>query len=248
MSKNILFGIILLCSFFNAFAQVGIGTTSPAPGSILDINSSNSGVLIPRVELIETTNQLPITAPTPETGLLVFNTATINDVAPGFYYWTGTQWSPLSSGVVSEAPIDSVSLINDIIVNSNTYSDIDGMTLTFTARKSSVLINLTGSGLGYTSSISVAYLRVRNVTDNNIVGGTMEKIQNMTSIQGGGGGTYTTTTWSASFSKLMTGLTIGNSYTLTVQGMATSILGTNGAAIQPNTNPDSSHLTLSVIQ
>lgn len=99
MSKCTLFGIILFCTFFNAYTQVGIGTTNPAPGSILDINSSNSGVLIPRVELVETTNQLPITAPTPETGLLVFNTATVNDVAPGFYYWNGTQWVELSGAV-----------------------------------------------------------------------------------------------------------------------------------------------------
>ncbi len=78
------------------YSQVGIGTTNPAPGAILDIDSENSGVLIPRVELVETNNQAPIIAPTPEIGLLVFNTATVNDVTPGFYYWNGTQWVELS--------------------------------------------------------------------------------------------------------------------------------------------------------
>lgn len=82
------------------FSQVGIGTTNPAPGAILDIDSNNSGVLIPRVELIATNNQAPITAPTPEIGLLVFNTATSgiapNNVTPGFYYWNGSQWVELS--------------------------------------------------------------------------------------------------------------------------------------------------------
>lgn len=257
ISKGSLFLIVFLFISSTIFSQVGIGTTNPAPGAILDINSDNSGVLIPRVELVATNNQAPIIAPTPETGLLVFNTATVNDVSPGFYFWTGSQWSTLGSETLGEPPIDSVSLTSDIIINSTNYTDISEMTLTFTARKTSVLINLTASGLGYTGSISIIYLRVRNITDDTIVGGTMEKIQNYTSIAVFGNGnansnnsnsTYVTTTWSTSFSKLMTGLEIGNTYTLTIQGRASSVLGTNGAAIQPISNPDSSHLTLSVIQ
>lgn len=249
ISKGTRFLIVFLFISSTIFSQVGIGTTNPAPGAILDINSDNSGVLIPRVELVATNNQAPIIAPTPETGLLVFNTATVNDVSPGFYFWTGSQWSTLGSETLGEPPIDSVSLTSDIIINSTVYTDISEMTLTFTARKTSVLINLTASGLGYPNSIGIVYLRLRNVTDNVIIGGTMEKIQNLTSISGGpNSGTFTTTTWSASYSKLMTGLIIGNSYTLTIQGMTSSIYGTNGAGIQPVTNPDSSHLTLSVIQ
>lgn len=84
------------------YSQVGIGTTNPAPGSILDIDSDNSGVLIPRVALVATNNQAPIIAPTPETGLLVFNTATVNDVTPGFYYWNGSQWVELSGASPSD--------------------------------------------------------------------------------------------------------------------------------------------------
>lgn len=35
----------------NMFGQVGIGTTQPNPSAVLDIQSTNKGVLIPRVEL-----------------------------------------------------------------------------------------------------------------------------------------------------------------------------------------------------
>ncbi len=42
---------------------------------------------------------------TPAVGLLVFNLATVNDVVPGFYFWTGTAWQPL---VASTYPAGSV--------------------------------------------------------------------------------------------------------------------------------------------
>ncbi len=75
--------------------QVGINTTSPASGALLDITSSNKGFLIPRVELTGTDDNTTIT-PDVTTGLLVYNTVTAGvlplQVTPGFYYWSGAQW------------------------------------------------------------------------------------------------------------------------------------------------------------
>ncbi|MCC4213286.1 hypothetical protein [Leeuwenhoekiella parthenopeia] len=73
-----------------AFSQVGIGTTSPDNSSILDLSSSNRGLLIPRLNLVATTNTAPVTSPAQ--GLLVYNLATVNDVSPGLYYWNGSLW------------------------------------------------------------------------------------------------------------------------------------------------------------
>jgi hypothetical protein len=90
---------LLLCLPFASFSQVGIGTTSPDPSAILDIASTNSGLLIPRVGLLGPLDV--ITIPSPATGLLVFN---VNEaVLPkGFYYWDGS-WARVgiatSSGV-----------------------------------------------------------------------------------------------------------------------------------------------------
>ena len=86
----------LFFSFFIAsmYSQVGIGTTNPDPSSILDINSPDKGLLIPRVNLSKTSLKSPINNPTQS--LLVYNKATSNDVTPGFYYWDGSAWKPLT--------------------------------------------------------------------------------------------------------------------------------------------------------
>lgn len=81
--------------------NVGINTTgaAPAASAMLDIVSTNSGLLIPRVALTATNAAGPVTAPA--TALLVYNTATAgtspNNVVPGFYYWTGTAWTRMFS-------------------------------------------------------------------------------------------------------------------------------------------------------
>jgi hypothetical protein len=67
---------------------------------MLDVNSNNKGILLPRVALSAINNSSPIT-PAPTTSLLVYNTATagsgINAVTPGFYYWSGSAWIPILS-------------------------------------------------------------------------------------------------------------------------------------------------------
>ena len=90
------YSILIIISYsISSFAQVGIGTIDPAASSILDINSTNKGLLIPRVLLTNTTTAAPVSSPA--VSLLVYNLATTGDVAPGFYYWTGSVWKPLVS-------------------------------------------------------------------------------------------------------------------------------------------------------
>jgi hypothetical protein len=86
--KNILIYMILLPIF--SFAQVGIGTSSPAASAQLEVNSTNKGFLLPRISLTGTSSADPVISPV--TGLLIYNTATISDVNPGFYYWSGSAW------------------------------------------------------------------------------------------------------------------------------------------------------------
>lgn len=83
--------LLLLLGTQTVQAQQGFGTDKPNKSAAVDIQSSKRGLLIPRVELVETTNQAPIT--TPETSLMVYNQATANDVTPGYYYWDGTKWA-----------------------------------------------------------------------------------------------------------------------------------------------------------
>ncbi|WP_298136879.1 hypothetical protein [Flavobacterium sp.] len=80
----------------NIFSQIGIGTTSPDLSSSLDISSSSSGLLIPRVNLIDVSNgTTPVTSPA--NSLLVYNTnsSVIGGNGSGYYYWNGTIWTKL---------------------------------------------------------------------------------------------------------------------------------------------------------
>lgn len=90
---------------FNLFAQVGIGTTTPDASAKLDITSTTSGILIPRMPQVQRDN---ITLPA--TGLLIYQT----DNTPGFYYYDGTIWITFSG-----ADNDWTVVGNDIY-NANT--------------------------------------------------------------------------------------------------------------------------------
>lgn len=95
--KNLTFLLLALVSAV-VTSQVGINTTSPA--GMLDISSTDEGILIPRVALVQTTQELPVTNPKGggiENSTMVYNTATVNDVFPGYYYWQNGRWIRLAN-------------------------------------------------------------------------------------------------------------------------------------------------------
>lgn len=87
MIKNILFGIIFF-GVNSIYAQVGIGTTTPNLSSSLDITSTTSGLLIPRM-----TEAQRLAIVTPANGLLVYQT----NLSSGFWYYNGSAWTSLSA-------------------------------------------------------------------------------------------------------------------------------------------------------
>lgn len=90
---------ILWIVTLNSFAQnVGISDAAITPdaSSMLEIRSTNKGLLIPRLALTATTSASPVTSPV--ASLMVYNTATVSDVTPGYYYWDGSKWVRLYSG------------------------------------------------------------------------------------------------------------------------------------------------------
>lgn len=92
--------VLLLPCIAYAQQNVGIGTTTPNSSAVLDISSTNKGVLIPRVALTSTTAASPLAALVD--GMMVYNTATAgtfpNNVVPGFYFCSGGKWQKVDSG------------------------------------------------------------------------------------------------------------------------------------------------------
>jgi len=83
--------ILLLMLFFTsvAYAQIGILTDTPHASSALEIESTNKGLLIPRITLSTNINS-PDPVSGPAVGLLIFNSGANQPV--GFYYWSGSKW------------------------------------------------------------------------------------------------------------------------------------------------------------
>ena len=89
-NSNYLLYIIISISFIVKInAQVGIGNVKPSSGTILDVTSSDKGVILPRIALIDQYSKLPLTENlTP--GTMVYNTSTVGSypttLFPGYCF------------------------------------------------------------------------------------------------------------------------------------------------------------------
>lgn len=86
---------ILVCYGFSVYSQtgsVGINTANPDPSAVLELNSANKGLLIPRVSLQSLTDGTTVSSPAK--GLFVYNTNTGLSNGEGFYVNYGTSASP----------------------------------------------------------------------------------------------------------------------------------------------------------
>lgn len=121
--------------------NIGINSTgaAPAASAMLDISSTDKGLLIPRVALTATNAAGPISAPA--TSLLVYNTATAgvspNNVIPGYYYWSGTAWIAFTNSAASSTAWTLGG--NTGITTSNFLGTGDDMPLIFKSNNLSYL-------------------------------------------------------------------------------------------------------------
>lgn len=126
------FIILLLVAFYQAGAQVGIGTENPNPRSVLDLRSpgNNQGFLVPRFTTAQrTAATFTSTLGTTEKGLLVFDTDTNK-----FYYWGGASWTVIEDSTGTDSQTLS-------------YNPATGL-LTITGGNN---VNLTGTAPGGTA-------------------------------------------------------------------------------------------------
>ncbi len=85
MKNLFLAPLMFIC--FTVSAQVGIGTNTPDNSAMLEVNSTNRGLLTPRMTQAQRNG---ITAP--QTGLLIYQT----DGLSGFYLYGGSSWNRLA--------------------------------------------------------------------------------------------------------------------------------------------------------
>ena len=74
-------------NIFPSSGSAGIGTTAPHASSILEMKSTTKGLLIPRM-----TKAQRDAIVSPASGLMIYQT----NSAPGFYYYDGSGWQPVS--------------------------------------------------------------------------------------------------------------------------------------------------------
>ncbi len=136
---------LFLLLFFSLpiFSQVGINTTSPHSSAILDITSSNKGVLFPRVSLQGSYDTSTVSSPA--IGLLVYNTSSSGGLTTGYYYWNGI-WTPLSGG---SAGSDNWSLNGNSTSASNFIGTTNYQSLYFRVNNTAVGRIHPGGGIGF---------------------------------------------------------------------------------------------------
>lgn len=136
------------------------------------------------------------------------------------------------------ANVSSISMAVDNTMTATTYTNMPGMSITFTPTTTSTLAIFTAAGIGYTGSNSLVEFRI--LVNGVAVGGTTEKVGVYHDWDG-----ISTTTWSVGYSKKVT-VNANVANTITVQYKCSAISGTAGIAVFPATQP-SNHATLSAL-
>ncbi|WP_395627109.1 tail fiber domain-containing protein [Daejeonella sp.] len=137
----LLFTVISLLSLSSTFAQVGIGTNSPAASAALEVtsNTNNKGILIPRITAAQKD-----AISNPAEGLMIYQTS-----APaGFYYYTGIAWKL----IMTQTDLDTKLSTVDAALSLNTKVDkVTGKDLSsndYTTAEKTKLAAIIGSNTG----------------------------------------------------------------------------------------------------
>lgn len=178
-NKLLMAGLLLSSAFF--YAQVGINTSNPNPSAILDISSTNKGILGPRISLTSATMQL--SGNPNATGLLVYNTGPV--LNPGYYFWNGTEWRVFNTssgsgggGNTNLAHVESIAVMGPLVATTDNGRAGYALQITTPDGKFSVRTFIPES-----SAFSQVNLQIRNNSTGNV-----EIISNGHYLWGGAGG------------------------------------------------------------
>ncbi|MCF8462203.1 MAG: hypothetical protein K9G46_15885 [Flavobacteriales bacterium] len=129
MKKAILLFFLCLPSI-QLLAQNGVminyGLGGKDDSAILELKSADQGFLAPKIALTSTTATAPIYNNAPAVGLIVYNTATVSDVIPGYYYWDDAKWTRLLNGASGSSFIENLTVGNVFGTGQAASYDITG--------------------------------------------------------------------------------------------------------------------------
>ncbi|MCC6721797.1 MAG: hypothetical protein IT243_06300 [Bacteroidia bacterium] len=103
MTKKIFYSMCLLfitSKIANSQVKIGDNPGTINSNSILELESTTKGFLIPRVTLTGVSIVAPLSDPIPE-GMIVYNSG--STLSKGFYYWDGTKWAKILNGASNPA-------------------------------------------------------------------------------------------------------------------------------------------------
>ncbi|MFC3200205.1 hypothetical protein ACFOET_21465, partial [Parapedobacter deserti] len=102
MKNRLLLALIFVIVSSSTLAQQKVrdntisGAVLPNKDALLELESSNRGLLHTRVQLVRTDDAAPLSQH--RVGMMVYNTAAANDVKPGIYYNDGSRWVLVAKG------------------------------------------------------------------------------------------------------------------------------------------------------
>ena len=114
--------VLLACLLFfmtittNVFAQVGIGTITPNPSSVLDVSSTTQGMLTPRM-----TTAQRVAIVSPADGLMVYDT----DLKT-FYHYSSliTSWNVINSGTNGRSKFKRIKSVGDLVAEKSAGNEL----------------------------------------------------------------------------------------------------------------------------
>ncbi|MEO7311516.1 MAG: type VI secretion system tube protein Hcp [Chitinophagaceae bacterium] len=152
---SLIFILVAAISQFSRAQSVGIGTNAPSANAILDITSTNKGIMLPRVN--DTTN---VTGPS--AGLLIFNK---NTKSLNFYdggRWQNLSTATLSSGLASDSLVYQTNIAGGVIPFYNAPLKIASVQYGST-------LQVTFGGGGGVGKVSLSDLSFSTELDNNYI-------------------------------------------------------------------------------
>lgn len=172
--KNKLLPFFIVLGAYSAYSLVLVGKIVPTSNSAqLEVFAENKGILIPQIKLKSSTDKAPIGSEIINS-LLIFNTETVADVTPGYYYWYINKWSRiLTAGEVSNGYGNvTFNLVTNQFTYIDTFGNIQPIDINGIVKENETITTLTNNGAGFysykneagtTSNINV----VKDVIDNS---------------------------------------------------------------------------------